>query len=40
MKTNILLISEKMLKSVGLINDNVDTCYLQPSMVLAQEIGL
>lgn len=40
MKTNILLISEKTLKSVGLINDNVDNCYLQPAQVLAQEIGL
>lgn len=36
----VLLISEKVLKSVGLINDNVDGVYLQPAMVLAQEVGL
>lgn len=37
---NVLLISEKMLKSYGLINDNMDVCYLGPATVLAQEIGL
>jgi len=36
----VLLINEDVLKSVGLINDNVDGCYLQPAMVLAQEVGL
>lgn len=36
----ILLINENVMKSVGLINDNVDSCYLQPAMVLAQEVSL
>ena len=36
----VLLINEDVMKSQGLINDNVDGCYLQPAMVLAQEVGL
>lgn len=36
----ILLINEDVLKSVGLINDNVDGVYVLPSIVLAQEVGL
>jgi len=37
---NVLLISENILKTYGLINDNIDSCYLMPAMVLAQQIGL
>lgn len=37
---NTLLISEKLLKSVTLINDNIDGYLLQPAMVAAQEINL
>lgn len=36
----VLLINEDVMKSVGLVNDNVDGCYLQPAMVLSQEVGL
>lgn len=37
---NILLISEKILKSVTLINDNIDGGLLQPALVASQEINL
>lgn len=40
MKEEILLLSEEYIKSYGIINDNTDGCYLQPAMVLAQEVGL
>lgn len=38
--TTTLLISEKILKSVTLINDNIDGYLLQPAIVLAQEVDL
>lgn len=37
---DILLISEKTLKSQSYINDNVDSCYIVPSIRSAQDIGL
>lgn len=37
---NILLISEKTLKSQSYINNNVDSCYILPAIQTAQDIGL
>lgn len=37
---NVLLISEKYLKTNSLINDNVDSCYIVPAIETAQELGL
>ena len=37
---DILLISEKTLKSQSYINDNVDSCYIVPAIRTAQDIGL
>lgn len=36
----VLLINEALLKSEGFINDGTDGCYVLPSIVLAQEVGL
>lgn len=36
----IYLISEDTLKKESLINDNVESCYIMPSIKIAQEIGL
>lgn len=35
-----LLVSETTLKQQTVINDNVDNCYIMPSIVKAQDIGL
>lgn len=40
MNNNVLLISEKYLKTNSLINDNVDACYIVPAIQTAQELGL
>lgn len=37
---NVLLISEKMLKTQSYINDNVDSCYILPAIQTSQDIGL
>ena len=37
---NVLLISEKTLKTDSLINDNVDSMYILPAVQMAQEQGL
>lgn len=36
----VLLISETTLKRYTVINDNVDACYITPSIVKAQDMGL
>lgn len=38
--TITLLVSETTLKQQTVINDNVDNCYIMPSIVKAQDIGL
>ena len=38
--STVLLISETTLKKYTVINDNVDACYITPSIVSAQDIGL
>ncbi len=38
--TITLLVSETTLKQQTVINDNVDYCYIMPSIVKAQDIGL
>ena len=40
MRTDVLLISEEYLKQRSLVNDNVDACYISPSIIDAQEIYL
>lgn len=37
---DIFLISEKTLKVKSYINDNVDTCYINPAIRTAQDMGL
>lgn len=37
---DVLLISEKTLKSESYLNDNVDSCYVIPAITSAQMIGL
>ncbi len=37
---NVLLISEKTLKTDSLINDNVDAAYIYPAIQVAQDQGL
>lgn len=36
----VLLISETTLKRYTVINDNVDACYITPSIIKAQDMGL
>lgn len=38
--TTTYLVSETKLKQYTVINDNVDTCYINPSIITAQEVGL
>lgn len=40
MKNRVLLISESTLKSVTLIGDNIDNCYILPAIKISQEIDL
>ena len=37
---NILLISEDLLKSETIVNDNINSQSITPSILIAQEIGL